>query len=104
MPLMIVGEEAPMPPPMPLTPLMVSKGLLVLSSQMILPSEIEYARRMPSRDPVKTAPGMTVAADQLPELQVSREFGSAQLVGLSTLVYHTRLPPAFGSIAASAPV
>ena len=27
-----------MPPPMPLTPLIVSNGLLVLNSQMILPS------------------------------------------------------------------
>src|SRR5437773_12378842 len=92
MPSTTVGEDAPMPPPLPETPFTVSNGRFVGNSQMILPSRDEYARRIPSREPVKSAPGMTVAADQLPELQVRRELGSAQSAGFGSTVYHTRSP------------
>ena len=67
MPPTIVGPGPPIPPPLPGTPLTVSYSRFVRYSQMIVPSLVEYARRMPSRDPVNTAPGMAVAPAQLPE-------------------------------------
>ena len=42
------------------------------------------AAALMEREPVKTAPGIAVAAAQLPELQVRRELGSTQSLGFGT--------------------
>src|SRR5262245_3239077 len=50
-----------MEPPRAATPFTVVKSLAVSTSQITLPSTVEYARKWPSTEPEKTAPGTAAA-------------------------------------------
>src|ERR1043166_2961917 len=62
MPPEIAGPGPIIDAPWPLTPLTVSNSRFESNSQITVPSLVEYARRAPSFDPEKIAPGMTVSA------------------------------------------
>src|SRR5579885_667323 len=62
----MVGPGPPIEPPLPATPLTVSKGFTVSYRQGTCPSEAASACTTPSQPVAKTTPGITESADSRP--------------------------------------
>src|SRR5579871_873056 len=103
MPLTMAGPAASIEPPCAGWPFTVGNSRAVSVSQRILPVLDEYARKCPSREPEKTAPGIAVtAADCAGEQSVRAASQPVEGAALHTILPLCRSmacspPPFFGS-------
>src|SRR5579871_337077 len=99
MPLTMAGPAASIEPPCAGWPFTVGNSRAVSVSQRILPVLDEYARRCPSTEPEKTAPGIAVtAADCAGEqsvLSAAHARGFAVHTGFPVLRSSACSPPPF---------
>src|SRR5262249_30225823 len=65
----MAGPPTSIDPPRAATPLTVVNSFAVSKSHSTVPSAVEYARKCPSTEPAKTAPGIAAAGAESAGLQ-----------------------------------